>query len=146
MNNRSTFSLSKRLVSRTSMFCPITCWPCPLVCFLLAHALSILIETDNKPTLLIDLVLSLLLGSQVRAMSTLLLPAVGGTRVVTGIAAAANLLLAVIFLGKNDQRGFNNTTTKTKHQVKGRLLLDVVVTQSSTIFQLLTSKDETKGK
>ena len=35
-----------------------------------------------------------------------------------------------------------HTTTQTKHQVKGRLLLDVVVAKSTTIFQLLASEDE----
>ena len=34
-------------------------------------------------------------------------------------------------------------TTQTEHQVKGRLLLDVVVAQSAAILQLLASKDET---
>ena len=35
-----------------------------------------------------------------------------------------------------------HTTTQAKHQVKGRLLLDVVVTQSTTILELLASKDQ----
>jgi hypothetical protein len=34
-------------------------------------------------------------------------------------------------------------TTQTKHQVKGGLLLDVVVGEGTTIFELLASKDET---
>jgi len=34
------------------------------------------------------------------------------------------------------------TTTKTKDQVESRLLLDVVVAQSTAILQLLTSKDQ----
>ena len=36
-----------------------------------------------------------------------------------------------------------HSAAETKHQVQGRLLLDVVVAQSATIFQLLTSKDQT---
>ena len=36
-----------------------------------------------------------------------------------------------------------HTTTKTKDQMKGRLLLDVVVGEGPAIFQLLASKDET---
>ena len=45
--------------------------------------------------------------------------------------------------------GFNNsnvnklTATKTKHQVKGRLLLNVIVGESATVFQLFTGKDQT---
>ena len=34
------------------------------------------------------------------------------------------------------------STTKTQHKVKGRLLLDVVVRERTTIFQLLASEDE----
>merc|ERR1719502_579784 len=32
--------------------------------------------------------------------------------------------------------------TKTKHKMKGRFLLDIVVSQSATIFQLLARKDQ----
>ena len=35
------------------------------------------------------------------------------------------------------------TTTKTKHQMKCRFLLDVVIAQCATIFQLLTSENQT---
>lgn len=34
------------------------------------------------------------------------------------------------------------TTTKAEHQVQGGFLLDVVVGQSATIFQLLASEDQ----
>ena len=36
-----------------------------------------------------------------------------------------------------------HATTQTKDQVQSRLLLDVVVAQGTTIFQLFTSKDQT---
>uniref|UniRef100_A0A1L8E847 Putative ubiquitin/40s ribosomal protein s27a fusion n=1 Tax=Haematobia irritans TaxID=7368 RepID=A0A1L8E847_HAEIR len=36
-----------------------------------------------------------------------------------------------------------HTTTKTQDQMKGRFLLDIVVGQSTTIFQLFTGKDQT---
>jgi len=36
-----------------------------------------------------------------------------------------------------------HATSQTQDQVKGRLLLDVIVRQGTTIFQLLTSKDQT---
>lgn len=45
---------------------------------------------------------------------------------VAGIAAAADFLLAVIFLGKDNQGRLDNTTTKTENQMEGRLLLDVL--------------------
>ena len=35
------------------------------------------------------------------------------------------------------------TTTKAEHQVEGGLLLNVVVVESATIFELLASKDQT---
>lgn len=59
-------------------------------------------------------------------MTALLLSAVGGTRVVTGIATTANLLLTVVFLGEDYERRLDHTTTKTKDQVEGGLLLDVL--------------------
>ena len=37
---------------------------------------------------------------------------------------------------------FLGTTTKAEHQVQGRFLLNVIVGQSTTIFQLLTSEDQ----
>ena len=36
-----------------------------------------------------------------------------------------------------------HTTTETEHQVKSRLLLDVVVRESTAVFQLLASENET---
>ena len=35
------------------------------------------------------------------------------------------------------------SSTKTKHQVKSRLLLDVVVRESAAVLQLLSGKDQT---
>ena len=35
-----------------------------------------------------------------------------------------------------------HTTTKTQHQVEGRLLLDVVVGERATVLELLTSEDK----
>lgn len=93
-------------------------------------------------------------------MTALALAAVRCTRWQASVALAANLLFAVVLAGKGLERWLNDTTTKTnasvfcacahesaeyipKHQVKGRLLLDVVVTQSATVFKLLTSEDQT---
>ena len=36
-----------------------------------------------------------------------------------------------------------HTTTKAEHQVKGRLLLDVIVSQGAAIFELLTGENKT---
>lgn len=74
--------------------------------------------------------------------TTLLLAAVSGARVVSGIAATADKLVAVVLAGKNLERGLNDTTTETEDEVKGRLLLDVVVREGAAILELLTSEDE----
>lgn len=54
----------------------------------------------------------------------------------------ANFLLAIIFPGKRLQSWLNCSSTKTKHQMKGRLLLDVVVGQRSPVLELLTGEDQ----
>jgi hypothetical protein len=48
------------------------------------------------------------------------------------LGASVNLLLALF-----------TPTAKTKHQVKSGFLLNIVITQSASIFQLLSGKDET---
>ena len=85
----------------------------------------------------------LLLNTELVGVATLLLAAVSGTRRKTGIALAADHLLAVVLGGKSLQGGLNDTTTKTEDQVQGGLLLDVVVGQGAAILKLLTSKDKT---
>jgi hypothetical protein len=76
-------------------------------------------------------------------MTTSPFAAVGGTRGKAGVAFAADLLVAFVLGGKYLHGGFDDSTTKTEDQVKSGLLLDVVVTQSSSILQLLSSEDET---
>jgi len=76
-------------------------------------------------------------------VATLLLAAVSGTRRKTGIALAADHLLAVVLGGKSLQGGLNDTTTETEDKVKGGLLLDVVVRKSSAVFKLLAGEDKT---
>ena len=51
--------------------------------------------------------------------------AVGGTGRKTGVALAADLLVAVVLRGEDLERGLNDTTTETEDEVEGRLLLDV---------------------
>jgi len=59
------------------------------------------------------LVLALLLDPQVRTVTTLLLPAIGGSWMVSRVTRTTNLLLTVVLLSKDNQRGLDNTTTKT---------------------------------
>jgi hypothetical protein len=74
---------------------------------------------------------------------TLSLTAVSGTRRETSITLAADHLFAVVLGSQGLQGRFDNTTTKTKDQMKSGFLLDVIVRESATIFQLLASKDQT---
>lgn len=75
-------------------------------------------------------------------MTALLLTAVGGTGRKTGVALAADGLLAVVLGSESLEGGFNNTTTQTEDQVEGGLLLNVVVAQGAAILKLLTSEDQ----
>lgn len=63
----------------------------------------------------------LLLGAQIVGVSTLGFSAIGGPGMETGIALAADHLVAVVFHCQNTQRWLNNTTSEAQHQVKGRL-------------------------
>lgn len=53
---------------------------------------------------------------------------------------ATDHLIAIVFLSQHPQRWLNDTTSKTQYQVKCGFLLDVVIGQSSAIFQLFTSE------
>ena len=56
--------------------------------------------------------LQLLLGSEVVAMSTLLLPAVDGPGMEPGVAHAADHLVAVVLLGQDPQAGLDNSSSQ----------------------------------
>ena len=104
--------------------------------------------------------LQLLLGSQVRAVTTGLLPAVGGPGVEPGVALPADHLVAVVPLGQDTQGRLDDSSSQSEHQVEGGLLLDVVIRQSPvtqkkyklkntkepsvlpSILQLLAGKDQ----
>merc|ERR1719278_80189 len=86
--------------------------------------------------------LQLLLGSQVGAVTTRLLPAVGGPGVEPGVALPADHLVAVVPLGQDTQGRLDDSSPQSEHQVEGGLLLDVVVRQSPSVLQLLAGKDQ----
>jgi len=75
-------------------------------------------------------------------VATLFLPAICCSGVIAGVTLAANKFVLVKLARKNNQRRFNNTSTKTKDEVQGGLFLDVVVSQGATVFQLLASEDK----
>ena len=86
--------------------------------------------------------LQLLLDAELVGVTALLLAAVGGARRETGVALAADHLVAVELAGQGLERGLNDTTTETENQVEGRLLLDVVVRESAAILELLAGEDQ----
>ena len=89
----------------------------------------------------------LLLGSDVGAVTALSLSAVGGLGGESGVALSANHLLALVGSGKGGKRGLNGdgtsaTTSESEDEVKGGLLLDVVVGKGAAILELLAGEDE----
>jgi len=87
--------------------------------------------------------LELLLRAEVVGVSTAALAAVRGSGWKSGVAFAANHLLAVVLLRQHAERGLDDAAAKTQHQVERRLLLDVVVGQRATVLQLLAREDQT---
>merc|ERR1712122_137611 len=87
--------------------------------------------------------LQLLLGADVGGVPTGLFAAVGSTGVQPGIALPADHLVTVVLLGKKPERGLDDSTTQTKHQVKSGLLLDVVIGEGPAVLKLLASEDQT---
>ena len=59
-----------------------------------------------------------------------------------GVALAADHLVLVILAGKDEQRGLDDSTAETEHQVKSGFLLDVVVSQGAAIFELLSGENQ----
>jgi hypothetical protein len=75
-------------------------------------------------------------------VTALALAAVGGTGRETGVALAADHLVAVELGGQSLERGLNDTTTEAEDQVEGGLLLDVVVGKGAAILELLSGEDQ----
>ena len=75
-------------------------------------------------------------------MTALLLSAIDSSGRKTSVALAADLLVTVVLPGQHLEGWLDGSTTKTKYQVEGRLLLDVVVRESPSVLKLLTSEDK----
>jgi len=95
-----------------------------------------------QPSSYYTFLFELFLGAQLTGVSALFLSAVGGAGRETGVTFSANGLFAVESLGEEGEGGIVDATTKAQHQVQGRLLLNVVITQGAAVFELLSSKDE----
>ena len=59
----------------------------------------------------------------------------------TYVALAANHLLAVELGSQGLERGLDDATTETEHQMQRRLLLNVVVGEGAAVFELLAGED-----
>ena len=79
-------------------------------------------------------VLWLLLESELVAVTALSLAAVGGFQGEGGVAFSANFLVTVVFFSDSCNGGVHHTSSQSEDQVKGGLLLDVVVGKTSAIF------------
>ena len=75
-------------------------------------------------------------------MSALFLAAVRGTGRETGVAFSADGLLAVEGAGEGGEGGVVDSATEAKHQVEGRLFLDVVVRKGAAVLELLSGEDQ----
>ena len=89
----------------------------------------------------------LLLWSDVTVMTTLSLSAVHSLNWKSSITLSANHLFALELSGKSgeirlDFHGSHTTTSESQDQMEGGLLLDIVVREGSSIFELLSSEDE----
>ena len=61
----------------------------------------------------------------------------------SGVALTADHLVAVVLTGKNHEGGLDHTTTEAENEVKGGLLLDVVVSKGAAVLELLAGEDQT---
>ena len=81
-------------------------------------------------------------------MTALSLSAVGCLWGKSAIAFSANHLVALEFPGEGSKRWFNlelshaHATSKSEDEMESGLFLDVVIGESSSVFKLLTSEDE----
>ena len=109
--------------------------------------------TKTKDQMKSRLLLDVVVGESATILQ--LLPSEDKTLLVRGNSF---LILDLLFHGLDSVRGFDfesdglsgegfhkdlHTTTKTEDQMKSRLLLDVVIGESATILELLSSEDKT---
>jgi len=88
------------------------------------------------------LLLQLLFGTKVVGVSAAPFAAIRSPWRKSGVALAANHLLAVVLLGQHAERGLDDAAAEAKHQVERRLLLNVVVGQGATVLQLLAGENQ----
>ena len=90
---------------------------------------------------------NLLLWSDVTVMSALSLSAVDGLWWESDVALSADHLLTLELSGESSEIWLNfhlthTTTSKSEDEMEGGLFLDVIIGKSSSIFELLSSEDQ----
>ena len=80
-------------------------------------------------------------------MAALSLSAVSGLKGKSGITKSAYLLIALVLSSESSSSGLDlddtsASSSKSKNEMKGGLLLDVVVSEGSAILELLTGEDK----
>ena len=78
-------------------------------------------------------ILGFLLESELVAVTALSLSAVGGLEGESGVALAADFLIAVELLGDGSDGGIHHTSSESQHQMESGLLLDVVVGKTAAV-------------
>ena len=79
-------------------------------------------------------ILGFLLESKLIAVSTLAFAAVSGLEGKSGITLPADLLVAVELLGDGGNGGIHGSSSESEDEVKGGLLLDVVVGEGAAVY------------
>jgi hypothetical protein len=87
---------------------------------------------------------SIHLRTHLVSAATLLLPAVNSADVKAGVAFAADHAVLVELPGEDNERGLDDPSAQTEHQMQSRFLLDVVVSQSAAILQLLAGENKAR--
>merc|ERR550534_1583347 len=90
----------------------------------------------------LEKLLQLLFHPQIVGMSALLFATILRTRMQSRITFTTNHLVAIVLLCQQTQTRLNHATSQSQHQMQSGLLLDIVIAQSTTVFQLFTSEDQ----
>jgi len=91
--------------------------------------------------------LDLLFWSDITPVTALSLSAVGSLNWEFGVALSADHFLALVLSSESGKGWFNldlshTTSSKSEDEMESGLLLDVIVGESSSVFELFTSEDK----
>ena len=109
------------------------------MCFEQTNKLQI--KYKNKQRL--QILLQLLLGTKVVAVTALLLTAVVSTRRKTSVALTANHLIAVVGLGEGSEGRFDDTTSNLEEHFNSSFFGNRVGAEQFVVFKFLASENQT---